>query len=66
MRRMASPSVSPYLGTFKRFSLHFFKPSSIETSDERIEASQFSIYIAILQREVSAQIWEGLGPVGDR
>ena len=54
------------LGTFKRFSLHFFKPSSIETSDERIEASQFSIYIAILEREASAQIREGLGPVGDR
>ena len=38
--------------------LEVFKSSSIQISDERIEASQFSI--AILDRETSAQIGEGL------
>ena len=51
--RMASPSGSPYLGTSKRSSLDFFKSSSIQSIDERIEASQFSMS-AILEREVSA------------
>ena len=39
-------------------SSNFFESSSIQSSDERIEASQFSM--AILERETSAQIGEGL------
>ena len=43
---MAAPSGSPQLGTSKRSSAHFFfyafKPLSIQSSDERIEASQSS------------------------
>ena len=55
---MGSPNSSPLLGTSKRSSSHFFKLSSIQSSDERIEASQFSTYrsIAILERKASAQI----------
>ena len=42
-----------------RSSLNFFESSSIHSSDdETIEASQFSI--AILERETSAEIGEGL------
>ena len=41
-----------------RSSLNFFESSSIQSSDERIEASQSSM--AILEREMSAQIGEGL------
>ena len=40
-----------------RSSSNFFESSSIESSDERIEASQFSM--AILERETSAQIRGG-------
>ena len=56
--RMAYPSGSPYLGTSKRSSSDFFKSSSIQSIDDRIEASQFSM--AILERETSVQIGEGL------
>ena len=41
-----------------RSSSGFFESSSIQSSDERIESSQFSM--AILERETSAQIGEGL------
>ena len=40
-----------------RSSSNFFESSNIESSDERIEASQFSM--AILERETSAQIRGG-------
>ena len=40
-----------------KFSTNFFESSSIESSDERIEAFQFSM--AILERETSAQIRGG-------
>ena len=36
----------------------FFKSSSVQSSDERIEASQFSM--AVFEREMSAQIGAGL------
>ena len=50
--RMASPTSSLQLGTFKRSSSDF---SSLQASkDERIETSQFSM--AILECETSAQI----------
>ena len=39
----------------KRSSLHFFKSSSIQSIEERIEVSQFS-----MAREMSVQIGEGL------
>ena len=39
-------------------SSEFFESSSIQSSDKRIEASQFSM--AIFERETSAQIGEGL------
>ena len=39
-------------------SSEFFESSSIQSSDERIEVSQFSM--AIFERETSAQIGEGL------
>ena len=42
----------------KRSSSDFFKSSTIQSIDERIEASQFSM--AILERETSVQIGEGL------
>ena len=42
--RMATPSGSPKLGTSKRSSSDFFEPSSTQSRDEKIEASQFSIY----------------------
>ena len=51
--RMASPSGSPKLGKSKRTSSEFFKYSSIQSIDERIEVSQFSM--AILERETSAR-----------
>ena len=38
-------------------SSNFFESSSIESSDERIEASQFSM--VILEREMSTQIRGG-------
>ena len=41
-----------------RFSSNSFESSSIQSSDERVEASQFSM--AILERETSAQIGQGL------
>ena len=41
--RMGSPSGSLQLGTSKRSSSDFFKSSSIQSIDERIEASQFSM-----------------------
>ena len=41
-----------------RSSSNFFESSSIQSSDERIEASQFST--AILERETSTQIEEEL------
>ena len=37
---------------------NFFESLSVKSSDEKLEASQFSM--AILEREVSAQIGEGL------
>ena len=40
-----------------RSSSNFFESSSIQSTDERIEASQFSM--AILERETSAQIGGG-------
>ena len=40
------------------FFFFFFESSSIQSSEERIEASQFSM--AIFEREESAQIGEGL------
>ena len=39
-------------------SSDFFESSSVQNSDTRIETSQFSM--AIFEREMSAQIWEGL------
>ena len=42
----------------ERSSSDFFESSSIQSSDERIEASRFSM--AILEFETSAQIGEGL------
>ena len=42
----------------KRSSSDFFKSSSIQSNDERIEASQFSM--AIFECEMSARIGEGL------
>ena len=42
----------------KRSSSDFFKSSSIQSNDERIEASQFSM--AIFECETSVQIGEGL------
>ena len=39
-------------------SLEFFKFSIIQSSDERIEASQFSM--AMFERKMSTQIGEGL------
>ena len=39
-------------------SSEFFKSSSIQISDERIEASQFSM--AIFEHKARVQIWEGL------
>ena len=39
-------------------SLEFFESSSIQISDERIEASQFSM--VMFECETSAQIGEGL------
>ena len=41
-----------------RSSSNFFESSSIQSSDETIEASQFSV--AIHERETSAEIGEGL------
>ena len=41
-----------------KFSSNFFEFSSIQSSDETIEASQFSIAIHV--HEVSAEIGEGL------
>ena len=52
--RMVSLSGLPYLGTSKRSSSDCFKSSSIQSSDEKIEASQFSM--AILERKTSAQV----------
>ena len=52
-------AVRPSLGRLRSLHYTFVKPSSIQGSDERIEASQFSIYIAVLEREASAQIGEG-------
>ena len=39
-------------------SSEFFESSSIQSSDERIEASQF--FMAMFERKTSAQIGEGL------
>ena len=55
--RIASPSGLLYLRMSKRFSLDFIKSSSIQNSNERIEASQFSM--VILERKASMQIEEG-------
>ena len=52
--RMASLSALPYLGTSKRSSSDCFNSSSIQSSDEKIEASQFSM--VILERKTSAQV----------
>ena len=46
-------------GTSKRSSSDFFKSSSIQSIEERIEASQFSMAI-LSEHETSAQIGEGL------
>ena len=56
--RMASPSGLLYLGMSKRSSLDFFKSSSIQSINERIEASQLPM--AILEHETSTHIGEGL------
>ena len=56
--RMASPSGLLWLGTSKRSFLNFFKSLSIQSIDERIEASQF--FMSILEHEPSTQIGEGL------
>ena len=49
------------LGHLRGLLRTFFKPSSIQSSDERIEVSQFSVYIAILEREARRKLGrEGL------
>ena len=53
---MASPSGSPLLETSKRSSSDLFKSSSIQSIEERVEASQFSM--VMLESETSAQIGE--------
>ena len=50
---MASPSGSLYLGTSKRSSSDFLKSSSIQSTDERIEATQF--FMPMPERETSAR-----------
>ena len=55
--RIAFLSGLLYLGTSKRSSSDFIKSLSIQNSNERIEASQFSM--AILECKASMQIEEG-------